>query len=299
MATLRHITLANLKQLIDNYGAETAQNYISAQLALTRDIKVSLLQEQFRQGPVVLNEMRFMIIKQGWAEPTLNLIAHHFEAGDLIFLGRNGILEYHGSSPDVKAIGFSLSDELLHLAVGNQLPKAFDGHLRDFHIRLTADEFRHLDQLHSLLYTRTREEGGSPQVTLHLISALLWQVDYLWSLREAEGRQTQNREQRLLADFLRLVNQYAPQEHNLPFYASRLCLSPRYMSALVKKVSGRAAKEWIDDALAARIKVELRHTDKPVRLVSEEMNFPNPSFFNKFFRRMTGLTPNAYRHGSD
>lgn len=293
------MTLGHLKALLEVHDTESAQNYISTQLALTRDIRVSLLKDQFRQGPIVLNEMRFMILKQGWVEPTLNLVEHHFEAGDLIFLGQNGILEYLTSSPDVKAIGFSLSDDLLHLAVGNQLPKAFDGHLRDFHFHLADDELQRLDQLHSLLYTHTREDGGSPQVTLHLISALLWQVDFLWSRHESEKQQAQNREQRLLADFLRLVNLHAPQEHNLPFYASQLCLSPRYMSAIVKKVSGRVAKEWIDDALAARIKVELRHTDKSVRLISEEMNFPSPSFFTKFFRRMTGLTPNVYRYGSD
>ena len=62
-----------------------------------------------------------------------------------------------------------------------------------------------------------------------------------------------------------------------------------------KKVSGKAAKQWIDDALVARIKVALRHTDKQMAQISDEMNFPNNSFFNKYFKRLTGLTPGQYR----
>ena len=67
------------------------------------------------------------------------------------------------------------------------------------------------------------------------------------------------------------------------------------MSTLVKQVSGKAAKQWIDDAIVARIKVELRHSDKSGAQIADELNFPNPSFFSKYFKRMTGLTPRDYR----
>ena len=67
------------------------------------------------------------------------------------------------------------------------------------------------------------------------------------------------------------------------------------MSTLIKKVSGRAAKEWIDNTLLTLAKIELKHTNKSVAQIADELNFPNPSFFSKFFRRMTGKTPGAYR----
>ena len=67
------------------------------------------------------------------------------------------------------------------------------------------------------------------------------------------------------------------------------------MSTLVKQVSGKAAKQWIDDAMITRAKVALRHSDKTVAEIAEEMNFPNPSFFCKYFKRLTGLTTQSYR----
>ena len=91
------------------------------------------------------------------------------------------------------------------------------------------------------------------------------------------------------------INAHVAAEHNIEFYADRLFLSPRYMSTVVKKVSGRSAKEWIDDALVARIKVALRYTDRQAAQISDDFGFPNTSFFSKFFKRLTGLTPLQYR----
>ena len=67
------------------------------------------------------------------------------------------------------------------------------------------------------------------------------------------------------------------------------------MSTLVKQVSGKAAKQWIDEAIVTRIKVELRHTDKSAAQIADEMCFANPSFFSKYFKRMTGLSPAEFR----
>jgi len=64
----------------------------------------------------------------------------------------------------------------------------------------------------------------------------------------------------------------------------------------VRQASGITAKEWIDRAIVTRIKVELRHTDKPVAQISDEMGFPNPSFFSKYFKRLTGITPAAFKN---
>ena len=62
----------------------------------------------------------------------------------------------------------------------------------------------------------------------------------------------------------------------------------------MKKVSGKAAKEWIDEAITTRIKVELKHSDKSIAQIAYDLNFPNPSFFSKYFKRMTGMTPHEY-----
>ena len=295
MDKLRQLSLAQLKQLVEGKDENLANNYISRNLAVARNVRLNLIKEQIKEQPTLMPEMRILMIRNGWANPIINMMERRFEVGDLVFLGTNGILQYKDASSDVKGIGLSISDELFSLAVGNRIPSAFDGHLRDFQMRLSPAEQEYLDQLHLALFNHTRQQNGSSQVTLHLVSALLWYVDHLWSRQEQSYREHQSREQRLFTDFVQLVSEFAPEHHTIDYYASRLCLTPRYMSTIIKQVSGKSAKQWIDDALVTRIKIDLKHTDKPVARICDDMNFPNPSFLTKFFKRMTGMTPKEFR----
>ena len=295
MEELKQLNLAQLKQLIEGKDENLANNYISRNLAVARNVRLNLIKEQIKEQPTLMPEMRILMIKNGWANPVINMMERRFEVGDLVFLGTNGILQYKDASSDVKGIGLSISDELFSLAVGNRIPSAFDGHLRDFQMRLSPAEQEYLDQLHLMLYNHLRQQDGSSQVTLHLVSAFLWHVDHLWSRQEQYYREHQSREQRLFTDFIQLVSEFAPEHHTIDFYASRLCLTPRYMSTIIKQVSGKRAKQWIDDALVTRIKIDLKHTDKSVARICDDMNFPNPSFLTKFFKRMTGMTPKEFR----
>lgn len=295
MAELRQLNLTQLKQLVEGNDETAANNYISRNLAVARDIRIGLIKDQLVDQPTLLPEMRILIIKNGWTMPVINMMERRFEAGDLIFLGSNGILQYKDAAPDVQGIGLSISDELFSLAIGNRIPRAFDGHLRDFQIHLEPADLEYLDQLHLMLYRHLKQQDGSSQVTLHMVSALLWYVDHLWSRQEQTDRKNESREQRLFTDFIQLVSEFAPEHHTIEFYASRLCITPRYLSTVVKQASGRSAKQWIDEALVTRIKIDLLHTEKPITRISDDMNFPNQSFFTKFFKRMTGMTPSQFR----
>lgn len=291
---LKTYSLLQVKDMLSAFDERMANNYITENLAVARNFHPKIVPE-FVQKPFHMDEMRIFVVMEGWTEPTINLLSNHFSVGELVFIGPNGLAQVNNASPDLKSIAVSVSSELFGLALGNRIPKAFDGHIRDFHFPLQPDELEFFDTLHRLLYDNISKENGSMQVTLHLISTILWYVDSLWQRNEDAHRQSQSREQQLFADFIQFVNKYAPQQHNIGFYADRLFISARYMSSIVKKVSGKSAKEWIDNAIVTKAKVELRHTDKQVNEISDEMNFPNTAFFCKFFKRLSGMTPMEYK----
>ena len=296
MADLQQFTLSQLKELIENPNESLMGNYISQNLAIARNIQLEMVKKQFSGGPMMMPEMRILIIKQGWVKPAINLIERHLMVGDLIFLAANGVVEFRDADADVRGIGISMSAELFSLAIGNKIPQALDGHLRDFQLHLQPQQLTFLDHIHELLYKLMQQQEYSPQVMLHLISTFLWQVDYLWNEDESSRLAMQSRDQQLFTEFVQLVNQQAYTWHTIEPYASRLCITPRYLSTVVRQVSGKTAKQWIDEALVTRIKIDLKHTDKPIARIADEMNFPNPSFFVKFFKRMTGVTPSHFRH---
>ena len=136
MAELRQLNLTQLKQLIEGNDEAAANNYITRNLAVARDVRLSLIKDQLVDQPTLMPEMRILIIKKGWATPVINMMERRFEAGDLIFLGSNGILQYKDAAADVQGIGLSISGELFSLVIGNRIPRAFDGHLRDFQLHL-------------------------------------------------------------------------------------------------------------------------------------------------------------------
>ena len=133
-----------------------------------------------------------------------------------------------------------------------------------------------------------------PTVTA-LVAALMHHYDHLFHLQYDQQTSSRSREQTIFNRFIQLVTQHCAEHHQISYYAQRMCLTERYLSTIIRQASGSTAKDWIDRALINRIKVELRHTDKSAAQIAEEMHFANPSFFSKYFRRLTGMTPKEYK----
>jgi AraC-like DNA-binding protein len=99
----------------------------------------------------------------------------------------------------------------------------------------------------------------------------------------------------LVEKFLDLVQTHYKEQRELSFYADKLCLTPKHLSKVIKKVSGTTANEWIDNHVTLEAQALLKSTDMTVQQVSEELNFPSQSFFGKYFKRCTGMSPSEYK----
>lgn len=99
----------------------------------------------------------------------------------------------------------------------------------------------------------------------------------------------------VLRKFILLLGEHCQRERRLSFYADRLCITPKYLTVLIKQASGRSARQWIVDFVIAESKRLLQKNALTVLEVSDKMNFPNQSFFTKFFRQHTGQTPTEYK----
>lgn len=103
--------------------------------------------------------------------------------------------------------------------------------------------------------------------------------------------------ERLTQRFFELMLQHHLLERTIPFYANRLCVTAKTLSAAVKSTTGRTAQEWMTEALLVDAKRLLKTTDLAVSEISERLHFSTPSSFVRFFRQHTGLTPLVYRTG--
>lgn len=96
-------------------------------------------------------------------------------------------------------------------------------------------------------------------------------------------------------DFMKLVQVHYLRERGVRFYADQLCISPKYLSLLVKETTGKSAARWIDDFVLMEAKNLLRFSGKNVQQVAYALNFTNQSSFGKFFKHLTGQSPTEYQ----
>lgn len=101
----------------------------------------------------------------------------------------------------------------------------------------------------------------------------------------------------ILERFIDLVRGNYRQHRRVSFYADKLCITPKYLSKVVKQSSGQSAVEWIDSYVILEAKNLLKSSYMTIQQISVELNFPNQSFFGKYFKRMTGLSPKEFREG--
>lgn len=110
-----------------------------------------------------------------------------------------------------------------------------------------------------------------------------------------EEQAPKSRKEELFKNFIKLVKDNYLNHRSITFYADKLCVSPKYLSSVVHKVSEKYATEWINQYVILEAKSMLRMEDTNIKDVSNHLNFANQSFFAKFFKKHTGYTPKEYK----
>lgn len=104
-----------------------------------------------------------------------------------------------------------------------------------------------------------------------------------------------SREMQIFQNFFQLASQHFKEEHSVAFYADKLCISPKYLSMAVKQAVDKTPSETIQGFLIQEAKVLLKNTNMTIKQISNELNFQNPSFFCRYFRKYVGVSPIEYR----
>lgn len=244
-----------------------------------------------QKPPFAINDHRFGIVAEGEADININLVDRHVEAGMLVYIGPGTIINPIHFSDHLKIYGIALfSDFAMPFAQG-QLPSAFNGQVRDFELHATENEKLMAMQIIDALWLLVHQDGYHRPTASALVAAFMHHYDHLFGQHADLQTALRSREQTIFDRFIQLVSQHCHEQHQIDYYAERMCLTNRYLGTVIRQTSGVTAKEWIDRALTTYAKTLLLHSNKSVAEISFELNFPNPSFFSKYFKRATGMTP--------
>ncbi|MCD8393339.1 MAG: helix-turn-helix domain-containing protein [Bacteroidales bacterium] len=166
-------------------------------------------------------------------------------------------------------------------------------------IQLTDEETDTQSRFHDLLQRKLTEPQTpyNGMVIKRLGEAILYETLGLYAAHMGDPMLASHRRgEELFYKFLTLVERHYKEERSVAFYADKMCVSAKHLSAVVKESSGRTAGDWIDSYVILEAKMMLSGSDLTVQQISTQLNFPNQSFFGKYFKHHTGYSPRQYRN---
>lgn len=156
---------------------------------------------------------------------------------------------------------------------------------------------RFCDFLHGIGHSCLVE--NIPEVQKGLLSSFFYMIGEVYNQNRQEDRMSDeskiSRGNYIFNKFLELVAQYYVKERSVAFYADKLCITPKYLSTISREVSSKVATDIISNAVIMDAKSKLQGTSMTIQEISNSLCFPNPSFFGRYFKRHTGLSPMQFR----
>lgn len=139
------------------------------------------------------------------------------------------------------------------------------------------------------------------EVMQHLFSALfcemLGQLHKEIECSDKSDRSRENIKQvnYTLRKFMELLSKDKGIHRSVSYFANELCYTPKHFSKVIKQACGRTPSDLINETAMEQIKYRLKHSDKSIKEIAEEFNFPNQSFFGKYVKAYLGTSPASYR----
>ena len=134
--------------------------------------------------------------------------------------------------------------------------------------------------------------GGLIAATIYKVGDIL--THYLTEHPEVDSPM-HNRAEEYFKQFTELLGEHYKHERSVGFYARQLCITPKYLTTLIKRISGQSVSEWIDNYVILEAKTLLKYSTMSVQEIAYYLNFPNQSFFGSYFKRNTGMSPSQYK----
>jgi AraC family transcriptional activator of pobA len=149
------------------------------------------------------------------------------------------------------------------------------------------------------LCSQLNQEYGLPAPSRDLLLRSLVSALVVWVGRQDqngdESSETQDRGQAHLRAFSGLIEKHYREHYPISRYAERLGVTPVYLNMICQRVAGKSALALVHQRLLLEAKRSLTYTSLNINQVSDFLGFTEPAYFTRFFKRFTGVTPNAFR----
>ena len=253
-----------------------------------------------------------VICTSGKAQAQMNGIQMELHRNQIAIIPQNVTVTDVMVSPDFDVKGMFLTNRILRsflnekISVWNDMMYIHRQHI----VTMDEDEILFYTHFYDML-TLAIEKGKENPYHTEIIQALLRSAilglcgTMKWMLladnsplgSAAWQRQELSSGKSHFQRFLDLLHSTDVKHRTVEAYANDLYISPKYLTTICKKNSGKTANEWITEHVLEDIRYYLKQTDLSIKQICDQLGFPNPSFFGKYVKDHFGMTPMEFRKG--
>lgn len=252
-------------------------------------------------GPSKLEVVSIGLCLEGSTRFNISLREFELIPGRMVIALPNQIIEHRQFSANFRGIFFAVSKNLLESLpkVGNVL--SFFFFLKDYPcFDLNLHEQEMIKEYHAFIRKRLRnkEDMYRREVVMGLMQGFFFELCNIFNSYAPDSSavvKSKSRKEYIFERFYESLIQSYQSERSVKFYADQLCLTPKHLSGVVKEISGKTVGEWIDELVILEAKALLNSSSMNIQEIADRLNFANQSFFGKYFKHYTGMSPKEYR----
>lgn len=249
--------------------------------------------------PLRFDALIIALCTSGTGKIGIDLRDFELKKNSLIVIQPKNYIYLCDCSPDFRCCIVACS----HRVVEEVLPKLTDIlplliHHRTEPVTLLSDEDANgIISFYTFLRSKLHQEPTPflKQKVLCMLQAALYEMMDINLRNNTHVEPQRSRKDEIMARFIIAVTENFKEQRQVAFYANQLFITPKHLSSVVKEISGRTAGDWIENYVIMEAKVLLKNTDMTIQEIAVYLNFANQSFFGKYFKHHTGLSPTSYR----
>ncbi|WP_106832109.1 AraC family transcriptional regulator [Parabacteroides pacaensis] len=271
---------------------------IADDFIIGRDINVDIL-NLYRDYPCRLKAEIFVFCLDGYLEASINLNEYQIKANDFVTLLPGSIIQIKKAEGSPKFFIIAYSSKFI--ATFNMIASTRETlqiirenpvlHLSDKMVELFCDYFS--------LINKVYEQNLLPHIPVfykNILHTIFYAVGEVYKHNDPTMKKPQNRGEEIGKNFELLVMEHYTKERSVSFYAKKLGITPQHLSSTIRQISGRKVSDIITRYVITDAKAQLKSTGASIQEIAYSLNFPNVSFFGKYFKRAVGVSPQQYRN---
>ncbi|MDN3595153.1 AraC family transcriptional regulator [Zunongwangia endophytica] len=251
--------------------------------------------------PFRTNHHLIILLLKGKVKLELNLNTHILEPNDLISVSGHMVTQSIDFLEDSKAIILTFTKNFaLKNTLQSRTLESFKllSSTNSKKVSLNADELEIFISIATYLRLKTKniDEDHIEHKIIHAFNLIFYELRALYEKQHPLLPIEISRKEELSANFINSLKLHIKEERSVLFYADKLNVTPGHLTKMLKSISGKTARQLIDEAVILEAKILLENRSLSIAQITEALNFSDQSFFGKYFKKATGHSPSAYRN---